>query len=50
MVVLNDALFKLVAEGQVAPEEAYIKAIDKSNFVAMLNAKGIKLKLTGITE
>jgi len=50
MVVLNDALFKLVLERQVSPEEAYIKAIDKSGFVAMLKAKGINLNLTGGIE
>jgi len=50
MVLLNDALFKLVAEGQVAPEEAYVKAIDKANFVSMLKAKGIKLNMAGLGE
>ena len=50
MVVLNDALFKLVIEKQVAPEEAYIKAIDKSGFMTMLKAKGITLNLTGGLE
>jgi twitching motility protein PilT len=50
MMLLNDALFKLVADGQVAPEEAYIKSIDKSNFVALLKAKGITLNLTGGLE
>jgi hypothetical protein len=39
-----------VADGQVAPEEAYIKAIDKTNFVTMLKAKGITLNLTGSVE
>lgn len=47
MVLLNDALFKLVVEGKVAPEEAYIKAIDKSGFMTMLKSKGIILNLTG---
>jgi twitching motility protein PilT len=45
MVLLNDALFKLVVENKVAPEEAYIKAIDKSGFIALLNTKGIKLNM-----
>ena len=40
MVLLNDALFKLVVAGLVAPEEAYIKAIDKSNFVAHAQDQG----------
>ncbi len=47
MSLLNDALFKLVADKQVAPEEAYIKAIDKSGFVTMLKSKNIALNLTG---
>jgi twitching motility protein PilT len=47
MILLNDALFKLVVEGKVAPEEAYIKAIDKSGFMTMLKSRGITLNLTG---
>jgi twitching motility protein PilT len=50
MVLLNDALFKLVVEGKVAPEEAYIKAIDKSGFIALLKTRGITLNLTGGME
>jgi twitching motility protein PilT len=47
MMLLNDALFKLVLEKQVAPEEAYIKAIDKGGFLTMLKSKNITLNLTG---
>jgi twitching motility protein PilT len=47
MMLLNDALFKLVVENKVAPEEAYIKAIDKMGFVNLLKGRGITLKLTG---
>jgi len=47
MTLLNDSLFKLVVDKQVAPEEAYIKAIDKSGFVTMLKSRGITLNLTG---
>ncbi len=50
MVLLNEALFKLVVDKQVAPEEAYIKAIDKQGFVTMLKAKGITVNLTGMGE
>ena len=50
MVLLNDALFKLVVDGKVAPEEAYVKAVDKSNFSALLKAKGINLNMTGMVE
>jgi twitching motility protein PilT len=45
MTVLNDALFKLVVDKQVAPEEAYIKAIDKMGFTNLLKGKGINLNL-----
>lgn len=51
MTMLNDSLFKLVLEKQVAPEEAYMKAIDKTGFVALLKGKGINLNLTaGMAE
>jgi twitching motility protein PilT len=46
MVVLNDALFKLVVESKVAPEEAYIKSIDKLGFTNQLKARGITISLT----
>ena len=45
MVLLNDALFKLVCDKQVEPEEAYVKSVDKPAFVAMLKTKGIVVKL-----
>jgi twitching motility protein PilT len=48
MVLLNESLFKHVVEKQVAPEEAYIKAIDKQGFVSLLKSKGITLNLTGM--
>ncbi len=50
MVMLNDALFKLVLDKQVAPEEAYIKAIDKQGLLTMFKSKGITVKLSGMTE
>ncbi|OGW43651.1 MAG: type IV pili twitching motility protein PilT [Nitrospirae bacterium GWD2_57_8] len=50
MVLLNDALFKLVVENKVAPEEAYIKSIDKVGFQSLLNSRGIKLNLMGSAE
>ena len=50
MVVLNDALFKLVNDKQVAPEEAYIKAIDKQGLLTMFKSKGISVKLSGMAE
>jgi twitching motility protein PilT len=48
MVLLNEALFKLVTDKVVAPEEAYVKAIDKQGFVTMLKSKGITVNLTGM--
>jgi len=48
MVILNDALFKLVTDKQVAPEEAYVKAIDKQGLLTMFKSKGISLKLSGM--
>jgi twitching motility protein PilT len=50
MVMLNDALFKLVQEGTVSPEEAYIKAVDKSAFLALLKTKNITVNITGMIE
>ena len=50
MVLLNEALFKYVVDKVVAPEEAYIKAIDKQGFVTMLKSKGISINLTGLGD
>jgi len=50
MVLLNDALYKLVSERKVTPEEAYVKAIDKLNFVVQLKSGGFNLNLAGIAE
>ena len=49
MVALNDVLFKLVTDKVVDPADAYIKAVDKQGFAALLKSKGIELKLT-VTE
>lgn len=46
MVLLNDAMMKLVRAKTVDPKEAYIKAIDKDDFIKKLNLEGIKLDLT----
>jgi twitching motility protein PilT len=50
MVLLNEALFKYVVDKVVAPEEAYIKAIDKQGFVTMLKSKAISINLTGLGD
>src|SRR5579871_5576274 len=44
MVELNYSLLKLVEEGQVAPEEAYVKAIDKASLVKEFERVGIQWK------
>ena len=43
MVILNDALFDLVQKKIVEPRDAYIKAVDKVNFEAMLTKGGFKI-------
>lgn len=43
MVMLNDALFELVKKGLVEPRDAYIKAVDKTNFEALLTRNGMKI-------
>ena len=50
MVLLNEALLKLVSEKLVAPEEAYVKSTDKQGFVAMLKAKGITVDMAGLGD
>lgn len=43
MVMLNDALFELVKKGLVEPRDAYIKAVDKASFEALLTRNGMKI-------
>lgn len=43
MVMLNDALFALVQKGLVEPRDAYVKAVDKTNFETMLTRGGFKI-------
>ena len=45
MITLNDALLELVEKRVVEPEEAYMKAVEKSGFVALLKGKGYKVSL-----
>jgi twitching motility protein PilT len=42
MVTMNDALMGLVQKKLVDPKDAYIKAVDKSGFAAMLKGAGIQ--------
>jgi twitching motility protein PilT len=41
MVTLNDALIEHVDGGRVEPKEAYMKAVDKINFMSMLKQRGL---------
>jgi twitching motility protein PilT len=43
MMMLNDSLFNLVQQGIVEPRDAYIKAVDKTNFETMLTRGGFKI-------
>src|SRR5579859_5279336 len=43
MMLLNDALLELVLTKKVEVKEAYIKSIDKANFVTAAKAQGLKL-------
>ena len=47
MVTLNDALMELVEAGQVEPQEAYMKAVDKGSFAAGLKAKRLDTSFLG---
>jgi twitching motility protein PilT len=47
MLLLNDALFELVTQKKVEAREAYIRSIDKANFVTQLRAAGHKLEFLG---
>ena len=49
MVTLNDALMELVEQGQVEPQEAYMKAVDKGSFAAGLKAKRLDVSFLGET-
>ena len=46
MVLLNDALLKLVKTRQAEAKDCYIKAVDKDDFVRKCQAENIKVDLT----
>jgi hypothetical protein len=50
MVTLNDALIDLVDANQVEPKEAYMKAIDKTNFATMLRTRNHDVKFLDMVE
>ena len=43
MISLNDSLCQLIDQKLVDPEEAYMKAADKTSMETMLTQRGIKL-------
>jgi twitching motility protein PilT len=43
MVMLNDSLLDLVKKGIVEPRDAYLKAVDKIGFEALLQKNGIRI-------
>jgi len=43
MVMLNDALMDLVQKGIIEPRDAYLKAVEKTGFEALLVRNGFKL-------
>jgi twitching motility protein PilT len=43
MITLNDSLCNLIADGTVATDEAYLKAVDKDDLVTKLNGRGLPL-------
>ncbi len=45
MITMNDSLMNLVQKKLVDPKQAYIKAVDKNGFAAMLKGAGIALQI-----
>ncbi len=43
MQTLNDALFQLVKDGSVAPDDAFAKSVDRTGFKMMLDKAQVKL-------
>ena len=41
MLLLNDSLLKLVAEGVVEPREAYLKSVDRKGLLALFEESGV---------
>jgi twitching motility protein PilT len=48
MVTMNEALCELVRQKSIAPEEAYFKAIDKSNLVASFRSRNIPVDFLNV--
>ena len=47
MITLNDALLELVDKKLIAPDEAYVKSVEKAVMLAALKARGLKLTTAG---
>ena len=47
MKTLNDALIDLVTKKLVAPEEAYVKGVDKTGLEGLYKRAGIEIKMLG---
>lgn len=50
MIPLNDALTRLVASGEVAPEEAYSKAIQKDGLLENLRVAGVSWRPGAVSQ
>ncbi len=50
MSLLNDALLKLVEQGQVDPAEAYLKAVNKDDLIEKFSRIGISIDLSSSRE
>jgi twitching motility protein PilT len=48
MCTLNDSLLQLVDKRVVAPEEAYVRSVEKAGIAAALRGKGYKLNLDAL--
>jgi twitching motility protein PilT len=46
MLTLNDALMELVEKKLVEPDEAYMRAVEKTGLVSSMKSKGFKVTLT----
>ncbi len=44
-IMLNESLLNLVVKGTIDAKDAYMKAVEKEAFLAMLQSKGISLEV-----
>jgi twitching motility protein PilT len=50
METLNDALLNLVKKGEVEPDEAYVRSVEKKDMALKLRAQGYKIDVAGSEE